>query len=163
MTLRRIVFLLACCFLLGFSTCQPAPAESSVSTDEPVVVRNGTSFGMCIGYCWTELRIDRTRTVLVSRGWDRSTHPERTYETPTDPDLWKRVQALLDVETIETMDDVYGCPDCADGGAEWVEVAIDGRQKKVTFEYGATLDPIAELTETLRTQRKALIAEADWE
>jgi hypothetical protein len=33
------------------------------------------------------------------------------------------------------MDTVIGCPDCADGGAEWLELGFEKEVKRVTFEY----------------------------
>jgi len=32
--------------------------------------------------------------------------------------------------------ETIGCPDCADGGAEWLEIILlNGKKHKVTFEY----------------------------
>ena len=39
---------------------------------------------------------------------------------------------------ITSLPEVIGCPDCADGGAEWVAVNADGKQYKVTYDYGKT-------------------------
>ena len=34
------------------------------------------------------------------------------------------------------MPETIGCPDCADGGAEWIEIKLaNGEKHKVTFEY----------------------------
>jgi hypothetical protein len=48
---------------------------------------------------------------------------------------------------------VHGCPDCADGGAEWVQVRASGDSIRATFEYGATLEPIAALQAEIRALR----------
>jgi hypothetical protein len=42
-----------------------------------------------------------------------------------------------------------GCPDCADGGAEWLE--IDG--KRVTLEFRSDLEPIRPLLQQVRALR----------
>ncbi|CAF4619589.1 unnamed protein product, partial [Rotaria socialis] len=34
------------------------------------------------------------------------------------------------------LDDCIGWPDCAGGGAEWIEVNWSTKSKLVTFEYG---------------------------
>lgn len=55
------------------------------------------------------------------------------------------------------LDSIYGCPDCADGGAEWIEIQDDQQIKKVTFEYGDTLAPIENLMLELRDLREAYL------
>ena len=50
--------------------------------------------------------------------------------------------------------DVIGCPDCADGGGEWVEVMFDDTVKRITFEYGDTLEPIQNLIDQMRIIRE---------
>ena len=64
---------------------------------------------------------------------------------------------LTDFDEILAMKDVYGCPDCADGGSEWIEVTHNGDTKKVTFEFGSVLEPIARLVDSLRSIRSDLL------
>ena len=42
----------------------------------------------------------------------------------------------IDLDTFLEMQETIGCPDCADGGAEWLELGFEDLVKRVTFEYG---------------------------
>ncbi|MBN1415243.1 MAG: hypothetical protein JW973_09100 [Bacteroidales bacterium] len=49
---------------------------------------------------------------------------------------WESFKTALDINSFFELPEIIGCPDCADGGAEWVEVELAGSRKhKVTFEY----------------------------
>ena len=96
---------------------------------------------------------------LVRRGWDSSEYPEQQFSDDIDAQQWDRLVSLIDFEKMQSMEEVYGCPDCTDGGSEWIEVAIGGEIKKVTFEYGTTLEPLAELIEAIRVLREEFIRE----
>ncbi|CAF4279798.1 unnamed protein product, partial [Rotaria sordida] len=48
------------------------------------------------------------------------------------------------------LDDRIGCPGCADGGIEWIEVNWSKESKRVTFEYEALINGIEELIKYLR-------------
>jgi hypothetical protein len=72
------------------------------------------------------------------------------------PEQWQRLVQLIDVATFSRLEPVYGCPDCADGGAEWIEIEQGEQRNRVTFEYNATLDPIAALAEEIRQIRSEL-------
>jgi hypothetical protein len=59
---------------------------------------------------------------------------------------------LVDTAAIHALEGVHGCPDCADGGAEWIQ--IEGADSvRVTFEYGAELGGIEELQREIRELR----------
>ena len=42
------------------------------------------------------------------------------------------------------------CPDCADGGAEWVELGFENKVKRVTFEYMKEPEELKTLIPSLR-------------
>ena len=151
------VLLVALCLCSMLPACRDSDPKSS--NDSPISIRSGTSFGECIGYCWTELHATRDAMALVRRGWDSSEYPEQQFSDGIDAQQWDRLVSLIDFEKMQSMEEVYGCPDCVDGGAEWIEVAIGGEIKKVTFEYGATLEPLAELIEAIRVLREEFIRE----
>ena len=128
---------------------------STTQTAQTVLI-SGYSFGECIGYCYTELLLDAEAMVLIKRSWDPEENPEMRHEEPMDPALWQRLTPLIDFDVLTTMLDRYGCPDCADGGAEWIEISQGGRHKKITFEYSDTLEPIAALLDEMRQIREQL-------
>lgn len=132
----------------------PLPVDPPVY---PLGIRLGSSFGECLGYCWQEMILDEEAMVLMARGWDGEELPEKVYKEEMDPDLWRRLLSVADFVVLDGMDEVYGCPDCADGGAEWVSMNLSGRMETVRFEYGDKLEPIAELLEALRWVREGLV------
>jgi hypothetical protein len=134
-------------------------AACSQPTDEslaPGVVEltSGTSFGMCAGYCLTELVIESQAVRFTERSHPIAPLPERTRTLPLSPDDAEQISALVDVAEIERLEGVHGCPDCADGGAEWIQIRTSDGTVRVTFEYGAVLPGIAQLQAALRAQRE---------
>ena len=118
---------------------------------EPLEVASGTSFGMCAGYCVTELRIGSSSVVLSEEAW-RAELPTRTRTLPLERSEWELIQELVDTAVFRELAGVHGCPDCADGGAEWIEVGT-ADPVRITFEYGADLDGIEELQKVIRELR----------
>jgi heat shock protein HslJ len=138
------------------STVVDTTAIDSVPV-RPLGIRLGSSFGECLGYCRQEMLLDEEEAVLVARGWDEVSYPEKEYREKMDPDLWRRLLAMADFTVLDQLDEVYGCPDCADGGAEWVSMGLSGRVETVRFEYGVKLEPIAELVQALRDVRDGMV------
>ena len=56
-----------------------------------------------------------------------------------DSSEWSEIETLLEADGLEGLNEVYGCPDCADGGAEWIEIDEGGSPRRVTFEFGGTV------------------------
>jgi hypothetical protein len=118
---------------------------------------SGTSFGMCAGYCRTELLIDSTSATLTETSWD---HPERLPPRITSLELnaaeWQRIRRQVNPAALTRLAGVHGCPDCADGGAEWIELRTDQALVRVTFEYGQVLNEISGLQAEIRALRGRL-------
>ena len=132
-------------------------------TGEPDVLsmKSGTSFGKCFGYCWQEVELKVTGATLTQGGWNVEAYPERSAWQPVDTALWGRVSNLPDVQAIQSLDDRIGCPDCADGGAEWIEIETASGSKRVTFEYGSPPVELTELALTLGRLRDKMLEMLD--
>jgi hypothetical protein len=48
-----------------------------------------------------------------------------------------------------------GCPDCADGGAEYLELSHKGHKHRVTFEFGKAIPGFETLLAAARKERDA--------
>jgi hypothetical protein len=137
---------------LTFAACGGQGNQTEVLVDRrPMEITSGTSFGMCAGYCVTELRLDSISVTLTEESW-RSDLPARTRTLPLERRDWNRLQALIDTAAIMRLEGVHGCPDCADGGAEWIQIESPD-PVRVTFEYGAELGGIEELQKEIRYLR----------
>ena len=127
----------------------PSPVRQVVST---------TSFGMCVGYCWTRLEISETGAVLVrsSRGGrGGGTLPDQRFEAPLSASEWQEIAQLAASANLTGLPDTIGCPDCADGGAESLTIA-GASERTITFDHGATIAQAQPLLERVRALRERL-------
>jgi len=123
-------------------------------------VKSGQSFGMCMGKCYNELIVENNAVILK-----QIERKERGGETETtehsDDSRLHLIKSDLNgfrKEKFVNLKEVYGCPDCADGGSEWLEVQFsDGTVKKVTFEYGDSVEGFEKIISSLRTHRLSLM------
>lgn len=138
---NRIATVVMGIVLLG---CEEAELIKEVET-----IRYGTSFGMCVGYCLTDMDITPTSVSVVAYGWNNSVTPKSKERDFTEGEFRALLEAI-DFEKFQELDPVIGCPDCADGGAEWIELTAEGRTKKVTLEYGAEIDGLNQTLTGLR-------------
>lgn len=114
---------------LGLSACKKQNIKDGT------IVSYGTSFGMCIDYCNQSIAIE-TNKVTFTKIKNGPNPDPKTCQKVIDNEQFKTLTGDIDINKFNKLDEVIGCPDCADGGAEWVEVEQDGKKKRVTFEYG---------------------------
>ncbi|CAF4281322.1 unnamed protein product, partial [Rotaria sordida] len=129
-------------FLLVVRNGQPTKTNTIDKNDDIRSISSGTSFGECIGYCSQSINITsvplRLNALKESHG-DQIKYPTLRREFCFNFVDWQQLIALLDLEKFKMLDEIQGCPDCADGGAEWIEVNWSKGSKRVTFEYGALI------------------------
>lgn len=107
-------------------------AASSCKT--PVLLSHGTSFGHCAGYCHQQITLSEKEVTYAQR--KNGAQPDiRKCVQPLSSGTRSQLMALFNEKAFNQLDSVIGCPDCADGGAEWVEVKKGNHTKRVTFEY----------------------------
>lgn len=138
------------CLLLIAAGCSTTPAE----TVNAHAIRWGSSFGMCVGYCTQVLEATPERLRLTRSSRDPGDYPTRTVERPITAAEWQSLRSALEDAPFLRLEETHGCPDCADGGAEWVEVVEPALEKRVTFEYGESPREIADLVASLRALRQ---------
>lgn len=109
----------------------------------------GTSFGFCGGYCKKELVVNQE--MLRFNASKNGNNPDtKTCSESYSQDKFDNLADLLDAEDFEKLETTIGCPDCADGGAEWVEVRSGVKVKRVTFEYGKAPKDLDKIVSKLR-------------
>ena len=115
----------------------------------PVLISHGTSFGHCVGYCNKELTISGNNLTYVQR--KNGDNPEEKKCTqPLSKEMYNSVLTSFDFKSFYLLDSVIGCPDCADGGAEWLEVKAGRNVRRVTFEYNHVPDQLKASVEQIR-------------
>ena len=149
---------LAVLLLTGLSGCMVTGPDTNSRSK---TIRSGQSFGECLGYCRLELELTEDTTIFAAIGQALDNSFDDIRDTvATDSGTWAHVSALAAIAPFSTLDEVYGCPDCADGGAEWVELDTDrDPARTVTFEYGDPPAQIDALADTLRSIRAAMFDE----
>ena len=60
---------------------------------------------------------------------------------------------LIDLMAIGDLPETIGCPDCADGGGEWIQVFTPMGEARVTFPFGDNVDSISPLLKKIRDMR----------
>lgn len=128
-TLLKIALLYTFVLALTFSC-------SKKETDNEIIqVKYGISFGECIGYCKRDLTFKSGEVTYNNSSWIDTIKPI-TCSDVLDNDKWNYLKTGLDIEAFFTLSKTIGCPDCADGGAEWIEIELsNGKKHKVAFEY----------------------------
>lgn len=121
----------------------------------PLLLGGGWSFGRCAGQCAGELALNGTAArftitgrpeepvVLDNRGMLTTEGLEAEYEI---------MAALRDVPLAE----IYGCPDCTDGGAGHVTIAREGQVSSHTYELNNPPPELADVDTLLNELMSAL-------
>lgn len=131
--------------------------QQNLKSLDGAVIKYGTSFGMCLGPCKKEMVLtdnEAAFTVYQNGGRGTAGGDPKTYTEKLTDEYVTDVNKNIDFEAFKKLEEVIGCPDCADGGAEWVEITKNDSKHKVTFEYGHDVKEIAPLLKLLREKRQ---------
>lgn len=131
------ILTIAIAFALAFSfgACEKKGFESVDS------ISYGTSFGMCVGYCHNELSIIGNKTTMTRQKNGDPTATKKCNSSASESEV-NEIRKLLNTDAVYKLPKTIGCPDCADGGAEWVAFKSNGKEYKVVFDYGKVPEPL---------------------
>jgi hypothetical protein len=146
--IQKISFII---LLTGLTaSCEKADMNSNL--DEFNFIRYGTSFGECIGYCKRSIEVSTSKIHFEKIGWDQNGKlPDVTFSEEISEASWNDLVESIDFEVFLQLDSIIGCPDCADGGAEWIEIEKNDTSYKVTFEFGNEPESVKSYIVFLRT------------
>lgn len=154
MKLVLLSFLIA--LVLGRCTKTTALTPADAVLTDTLTIRTGTSFGMCVGYCQHDYVFNGTSVTLTQNGTrTQAQAPAKTCQTTLSPADWNALKALANFDTFRTKPATLGCPDCADGGAEYIELQTGDRKHRVMFEFNKTIPGFEPLVSALRQKREA--------
>ncbi len=146
-----------------FSTIVTTSCEETVSAPAGnVTIISGQSFGFCVGPCYQTMTLNNANQKVNfyvkstdSKG-NQGNAMEKNYSDSLAVKEWEEVwKAVGNIDDFFSLKETYGCPDCADGGAEFIEIIRGDFSHKVTFEYGSEVKEIEDLVKLLRAQRTA--------
>ncbi len=150
-----IIFIL---LVVGFSRCANINQIDANAADA-LIIRTGTSFGLCMGYCYTDYVFTDAGITLTQQSYNSQTAlPTKTCQSVLSQADWAKLRATVDFDQFSKQPEQLGCPDCADGGAEYVELQAGDRKHRVTFEYNKTIPGFESLVTALREHRTAFSA-----
>ena len=123
---------------------------------QPVAVRGGTEFGECLGYCLAELDVRETmvRHTFMSNAYEDSQFPDILIQGQITESEWNAILAAVPLDGLTGLPTIIGCPDCADGGSEWIELDYGVSTQRVTFEFGAVPEGLEDLLNLVREIRE---------
>ena len=145
------------CFFAIILILLPIIHGAKLGRKDIVSISSGTSFGFCRGYCQRSINIKTDPYKLIARkepNFPQDEYPPVVKQFPFTLAEWKNLTNLVDPQGFRALNDTIGCPDCADGGAEWIEIKWPSLTKRVTFEFGKTINGFKALIEALRQIRK---------
>ncbi|CAF1231654.1 unnamed protein product [Rotaria magnacalcarata] len=125
-------------------------------------ISSGLSFGMCAGYCKQSINmtLDPLQIIALKEpNFEQKSYPPIQKAFPTTQNAWEDIVTTINLKIFQTLGDTVGCPDCADGGAEWIRVDWINGSKRITFENGRAIKGLEELIEKLRQMRQQYIAQ----
>ena len=136
--LLLLAFLLSTCNENSTRICEGAEGYPS----NILKIKYGISFGFCVGYCWKQIVVtpDEIHFEKMARDDNQPVNCDRDIDC-TD---WISTSQNIDLEKFFSLEEVIGCPDCADGGAARVEIQTQTKTYKVTFDY---MSPPAEISD----------------
>lgn len=155
----QIPWLIACLVMGGH------PSAGAEQRDPLTAIRSGTSFGHCAGYCHEELELVGVHGRYERRAWrspDGTTPAPKTLRTVLPQPTWVKLVRLAEQLQLTEPNEVIGCPDCADGGSEWIELqSQSGVKRKIVFEfhrYPTKAGPLGQQLASLRQTLAKVIA-----
>jgi len=112
-------------------------------------IEYGSNFGFCFDYCTKQSLAEKQILQLSATSRQADQPPIEQVMEIGLPD-WEHLLILAEHSEIEGFKEVIGCPDCADGGSEWIRVWRGEDSRKVTFPYGEPPEPMAEMVDLMR-------------
>jgi hypothetical protein len=128
-------------------------SHNGKNNDTVKTVTHGFSFNECEGYCIKEMIYSKDKIIVQERQWH---NPEFHSDTlKLNKSTWTELLKSFDLEDFSELKNTYGCPDCADGGSEWIEIQSGNKVHKVKFEFGTNdIQEIEELLSAIRELEK---------
>jgi tetratricopeptide (TPR) repeat protein len=106
------------------------------SNDSILFIKHGTSFGMCDGYCFHETKFTKDLIINTGKSWTNN-QPDKVDTARMERNNWKNMVNAIDIKAFYMLPATMGCPDCTDGGAEWLIIGTKNSEWKVEFDYGS--------------------------
>lgn len=133
----------------------------AVQSSPQTIIKTGTYAGFCLGYCVQDFVITSEKITYTQTGWDfvsdvREKLPPKTKEIPTSESKWQELMNSIDLQKFNSLPERIGCPGCADGIVEWIEISDGKKAKKIEFEPKDDVQEINQFVTMLREIRSMI-------
>ena len=140
--------------MMGLAQCSDQPSVTTDTAADSIIIRSGTSFGFSTEYTNKDLELVGTKATFTKRSLrNPDKYPTRTCTKTLTTNKAAELNVLSRFSEFRKQPEVIDCPDCADGGLEYVEVQVGELRHKVKFDYGKTIPGFETLVKDLRAQR----------
>ena len=135
-------YLLGLCAILtlSFSACKKTFDKKTTR------ITYGYSFGMANSVQKIQLHADLFTFEQKSAAFKL----DKRCSQSADEATFKNILNTLDDAGFSKLPETYGCPDCADGGAEFIEIENDGKVQRVTYDYNKAPKELTEAAAKLK-------------
>jgi hypothetical protein len=157
--MKRLLYLFFLISITVTSSLIPISAQPLLNDNEVQLIKYGTSYGFCKGYCHRELVINCEKIIVTQIWWQKGRRDTLNFPDKIDTvnikfTEWQDLLKQIDKQAFLSLPSTIGCPDCDDGGSEWIEISFKDSKRKITFESGKTIDSIHGLINLLRQKKK---------
>lgn len=112
------------------------------------------SFGMCAGYCYKELVIQKGNITEHKNGRNEK---EILNNYNYSGNEWESLLSNLDIKSFVKLSGRIGCPDCTDGGAESLKINFgNGVYKIVVYDFGTNPEGLEAFLKKIRNLETTL-------
>lgn len=113
------------------------------SEQAKIVIRNGTSYTECMGYCTGELSVEQSVCSLqrISNNGQKII----THTWKTDPVIWNQLLNKIDTQKLALLSHHIPCTDCKVGDTEWLEIQLNNKVYTINFTLSDTLPALSPL------------------
>ncbi|CAF0970542.1 unnamed protein product [Adineta steineri] len=139
-----------------------AVAYGKFETSNIRSISSGLSFGMCRGYCQSSINATGNPSEVIASkqpNFVQESYPPVRQQFSFSSSEWEQLVSLVDLKVFKALDDTIGCPGCADGGIEWIQIDWTEGTKRVTFESRNAIKGLESLIETLRQMREQYLSQ----
>lgn len=150
----KLLLIISALILPALVSCHRHVELVAPKPNYQMVIKNGTFFGMCGGYCLTETTIREAGASYRESSREPDKFPDKNKSLALTADEWRDLVDAVDMGALTALDSIIGCPDCADGGGEWIEIQNGAQTKRIVFEHGASVASIDGLLEKIREIRE---------
>jgi hypothetical protein len=148
--MKKVFIILIIFISIQFLTSCEAEDDLLTYDSDIVSIGYGTSFGD-IGYCNRKIEIIGTDINFKATGQTVTGDlPEIDINGTISIEDWEELVNSIEFLVFRNMEEVIGCPDCTDGGAEWIEITTDNISHKIIFELENEPEEVEEYIESLR-------------